>query len=224
VPSPSNSRLRSPTTWMRPARSDDLADAIDYGEVTRRAALVVAEQRFALLEALGDAVGRAVLEDGRIHLVTVRLHKLRPPCTRRGIDWDCASTLAADERVRVLNARCARARSNLGDRWSLLAAGVAALRELDPGAIVSSVYETAPVGGPEGPGCVLELCCGARDDARTTAVGSRSRGSRLGPIASGPSGSVRSTLDVDVLVYGDEQSDDERRSRFPPTRGDYFEI
>jgi 7,8-dihydroneopterin aldolase/epimerase/oxygenase len=61
------------------ARSDDLLDAVDYGGVTSRAAQVVAEQRFALLEALGDAVGRAVLEDERISSVEVRLHKLRPP-------------------------------------------------------------------------------------------------------------------------------------------------
>jgi dihydroneopterin aldolase len=61
------------------ARSDDLVDAVNYGEVTSRAARVVAEQRFALLEALGDAVGRAVLEDARISSVEVRVHKLRPP-------------------------------------------------------------------------------------------------------------------------------------------------
>lgn len=61
------------------ARSDNLLDAVDYGAVTSRAARVVAEQRFALLEALGDAVGRAVLEDARISSVEVRLHKLRPP-------------------------------------------------------------------------------------------------------------------------------------------------
>lgn len=61
------------------ASSDDLLDAVDYGGVTSRAARVVSEQRFALLEALGDAVGRAVLEDDRISSVVVRLHKLRPP-------------------------------------------------------------------------------------------------------------------------------------------------
>jgi 7,8-dihydroneopterin aldolase/epimerase/oxygenase len=61
------------------AGSDDLSEAVDYGEVTGRAARVVTEQRFALLEALGDAVGRAVLEDARIASVEVRLHKLRPP-------------------------------------------------------------------------------------------------------------------------------------------------
>jgi dihydroneopterin aldolase len=40
---------------------------------------VVSDQRFSLLEALGDAVGQAVLEDARIATVEVRLHKLRPP-------------------------------------------------------------------------------------------------------------------------------------------------
>jgi dihydroneopterin aldolase len=63
----------------RAASSDDLGAAVDYGVVTSRAARVVSEQRFALLEALGDAVGRAVLEDERIASVQVRLHKLRPP-------------------------------------------------------------------------------------------------------------------------------------------------
>ncbi|HEY5273283.1 MAG TPA: dihydroneopterin aldolase [Acidimicrobiales bacterium] len=61
------------------ARSDELVDAVDYGAVTGRAARVVAEQRFALLEALSDAVARAVLEDERISFVEVRIHKLRPP-------------------------------------------------------------------------------------------------------------------------------------------------
>ena len=61
------------------ASSDDLAAAVDYGTVTRRAAEVVATCRFALLEALADAVANAVLEDDRIDNVEVRLHKLRPP-------------------------------------------------------------------------------------------------------------------------------------------------
>jgi dihydroneopterin aldolase len=61
------------------ARSDDLSDAIDYGAVASRAARVVLEQRFALLEALSDAVARAVLEDPRVMSVEVRLRKLRPP-------------------------------------------------------------------------------------------------------------------------------------------------
>lgn len=39
--------------------------------------------------------------------------------------------------------------SNLGERWTLIAAAVAKLRDLDLELCVSSVYETAPVGGPE---------------------------------------------------------------------------
>lgn len=48
--------------------------------------------------------------------------------------------------------------SNLGDRWAHLRHAVAALPDV---VAVSSVYETAPVGGPEGQGaflnCVVEL-------------------------------------------------------------------
>jgi 2-amino-4-hydroxy-6-hydroxymethyldihydropteridine diphosphokinase len=98
--------------------------------------------------------------------------------------------------------------SNLGDRWSLLADAVAELRELDPEALVSSVYETAPVGGPAGQraylNCVVvletehsaaELLQIAHDlEARANRV----RAARFGP----------RTLDVDVLLYGDEVSDD----------------
>lgn len=63
----------------RAALSDDLNDAVDYGAVIGRSAFVVRERRFALLEALADAVCKAVLEDPRIEDVEVRLHKLRPP-------------------------------------------------------------------------------------------------------------------------------------------------
>ena len=63
----------------RGSLSDELGDAVDYGAVIGRVAYVVTERRFALLEALSDAVCRAVLEDVRIGEVEVRLHKLRPP-------------------------------------------------------------------------------------------------------------------------------------------------
>ena len=97
--------------------------------------------------------------------------------------------------------------SNLGDRWSLLAEGVARLRAEDPGALVSSVYETAPVGGPDqGPflncAVVLETERSARallDLAHEIEdAANRVRLVRFGP----------RTLDVDVLFYGDETSDD----------------
>lgn len=97
--------------------------------------------------------------------------------------------------------------SNLGDRRAHLGNAVAALPDV---VAVSPVYETAPVGGPEGQGaflnCVVEL-----DTDRSPrellelcrsleAVAERVRLERWGP----------RTLDVDVLLVGDavvEESD-----------------
>jgi 7,8-dihydroneopterin aldolase/epimerase/oxygenase len=61
-------------------RSDRLEDTVDYGAVVELAAGVVAGPRFALVEALADAVARAVLGlDHRVAAVAVSVHKLRPP-------------------------------------------------------------------------------------------------------------------------------------------------
>ena len=63
----------------RAAASDDLDDTVDYGALCQRAADVVAGTSYRLLEALGDAVARAVLEDHRVVGVAVTVRKLRPP-------------------------------------------------------------------------------------------------------------------------------------------------
>lgn len=63
----------------RAAASDDLDDTVDYGSLCRRVADVVARTSYRLLEALGDAVARAVLEDDRVVGVAVTVRKLRPP-------------------------------------------------------------------------------------------------------------------------------------------------
>ena len=95
--------------------------------------------------------------------------------------------------------------SNLGDRRALLADAV---RSLHDRVGVSRLYETAPVGGPEqgpflnlvvelatlsGPRELLERC---RELERAA---DRVRVERWGP----------RTLDVDILLYGDERIDDE---------------
>jgi 2-amino-4-hydroxy-6-hydroxymethyldihydropteridine diphosphokinase len=99
--------------------------------------------------------------------------------------------------------------SNLGDRLANLQGGVDALcsRPGLAGAEVSPVYETAPVGGPAqpdylnavlvaattlSPQAVLERCHAAESAL------ARVRAERWGP----------RTLDVDVIVYGTEISDD----------------
>jgi 2-amino-4-hydroxy-6-hydroxymethyldihydropteridine diphosphokinase len=91
--------------------------------------------------------------------------------------------------------------SNLGDRWQHLRGGVAALPDV---VATSNVYETDPIGGPEGQGpylnlvveldtqrsprALLEAAHAAEDAAH------RVRQERWGP----------RTLDIDVLLVGDE--------------------
>lgn len=92
--------------------------------------------------------------------------------------------------------------SNLGDRRRFLAEAVDALPDV---VAVSPLYETEPVGGPAGQGpflnCVAELRTGRTPhqlldaaQAAETAAG-RVRVERWGP----------RTLDVDVLLVGDER-------------------
>lgn len=95
--------------------------------------------------------------------------------------------------------------SNLGDRRRYLADAVAGLPDV---VAVSPVYETDPVGGPTGQGaylnCVAELRTrlGPHEllDAarRAESAAGRVRAERWGP----------RTLDVDVLLVGDERVDE----------------
>ncbi len=89
--------------------------------------------------------------------------------------------------------------SNLGDRRALLRAAVAALAERGDVAAVSDVYETQPVGGPDGQGPYLNLVVElATEDAprrllercqELEQAAGRERSERWGP----------RTLDADVL-------------------------
>ena len=67
------------TSFEAAAGSDALEDAVDYGPVVAKAARVVAERRFTLLEALAEAVAGAVLAEERVEAVEVAVRKLRPP-------------------------------------------------------------------------------------------------------------------------------------------------
>jgi dihydroneopterin aldolase len=79
------------------ARSDVLADTVDYGSVADAAVAVVRGARsFDLLEALAAAVAAAVLScDIRIAAVTVALRKLEPPLT---VDIACVGVLITRSR------------------------------------------------------------------------------------------------------------------------------
>jgi dihydroneopterin aldolase len=62
-----------------PGKSDDLADALDYGTVVEIAARTVVDSHFQLLEALAEALAARVLGHGGASAVTVGVRKLRPP-------------------------------------------------------------------------------------------------------------------------------------------------
>ena len=98
--------------------------------------------------------------------------------------------------------------ANLGDRVAALQGAVDLLAPLLRDAAVSSVYETAPVGGPaDQPGYANAVLVGDSDlDPHALLVAAheaedawhRTREERWGP----------RTLDVDVLAYGDLVLDD----------------
>jgi dihydroneopterin aldolase len=69
-------------------KSDDLADTVDYGALTKVAADFVSQQSFQLLEALTGRLAEVLLvTDPRLETVQVTVRKLRPP-----LALDIAST------------------------------------------------------------------------------------------------------------------------------------
>jgi dihydroneopterin aldolase len=61
----------------RPAATDDLALAVDYGAVARFVTAFVASHRPRLLETLGEALARRLLQEFRSPWVRLRLTKTR---------------------------------------------------------------------------------------------------------------------------------------------------
>ena len=207
--------------------SDRLPDTVDYGAVTAVAAAVVGGERFRLLERLADRIASEVTGlDPRIHAVTVTVRKLRPPLpvdlTSAGvrIRRETTTGAAAAEPVtrtgpgtpRSVTGSEGRERrafiglgSNLGDRMGTLRMAVAGLPDV---VAVSPVYETDPVGGPEGQppylNLVVELATALSARAllevarQLEAAAGRVRAERFGP----------RILDVDVLLVGDEVVDE----------------
>jgi 2-amino-4-hydroxy-6-hydroxymethyldihydropteridine diphosphokinase len=95
--------------------------------------------------------------------------------------------------------------SNLGDRLAYLRAGLAELPDV---VAVSSVYETAPVGGPDDQGpylnCVAELQTPKTPHQLLEAAHAAERSAhRVRVVRWGPR-----TLDVDVLLVGDLRVDE----------------
>jgi 7,8-dihydroneopterin aldolase/epimerase/oxygenase len=70
------------TVWLdlaAAARSDDLADTLDYGALARRAAEIVGGEPYNLIEAVAGRVADDVLSEPRVQAVEVVLHKPQAP-------------------------------------------------------------------------------------------------------------------------------------------------
>lgn len=186
------------------AASDHLDDTVDYGALGSAVVALVEGEPVRLLETLAERIADLVLADGRVAEVTVTVHKPAAPMPV-AVD-DVAVTVVRGRARRVALALGA----NLGDRVVALQAAVTRLGSA-PGVRpvgVSPVYETDPVGGPEGQpaylNAVLVVDTGLPAAAllglaaQAEAAAGRVRAERWGP----------RTLDVDVLAVGAEVSAD----------------
>lgn len=73
------------------ARSDRIADTVDYRKVCEAVLRVGTESTFRLLEALAGSIGAAIQEQYPGVAVIVALHKLAPPCP--GVPASCGVRL-----------------------------------------------------------------------------------------------------------------------------------
>ena len=71
--------LRLETDLAAAGASDDLGQTVDYGSVTQRVHDVVASERWDLIERVAQRIAETVLEDDRVHQVTVTVHKPSAP-------------------------------------------------------------------------------------------------------------------------------------------------
>ena len=61
------------------ARSDDLADTLDYGALAEAVHLRVSGERWNLIERVAERVAELVLKDPRVDRVEVTVHKPQAP-------------------------------------------------------------------------------------------------------------------------------------------------
>lgn len=183
--------------------SDELAATVHYGLVAERVTELVQGSKDILLERLAAKVADVVLEFDLVDEVEVKVTKLRPP-----VPSELATTAVQITRTRaeaaapplVSHTAYVALGSNLGDRERYLRFAV---RELGNVTAMSQVFETEPVGGPDGQGAYLNMVVQVetpldpfaliRRCQRIEANALRQRVVRWGP----------RTLDVDLLFFDD---------------------
>lgn len=77
------------TVWLDlspSASSDDLADTVNYGELARLAADIVAGRPYDLIESVAGRIADELLRDQRLRAVEVTVHKPSAPIPLRFAD------------------------------------------------------------------------------------------------------------------------------------------
>lgn len=64
-------------TWKKAARTDDIRDAVDYRNVTKKIVAFVGSSKFHLVERLAEHIAELCLESRGVRSATVRLFKPR---------------------------------------------------------------------------------------------------------------------------------------------------
>lgn len=183
------------------ARSDALADTVDYGTIATAVYDVIVGEPVDLIETLAERIAATCLRNRAVRVVQVTVHKPGAPI----------ATPFTDVRVRITRTRTRYALglgSNLGESPTTLQAAVDALAAV-PGVFVeavSPVYRTAPVGGPPQPDYLNAVVVGETALSPTDLLGCIQRieqvHHRERTVHWGPR-----TLDIDLLAFGSETVD-----------------
>jgi dihydroneopterin aldolase/2-amino-4-hydroxy-6-hydroxymethyldihydropteridine diphosphokinase len=188
--------------------SDDLADTADYGDMAERIAAIVRESKDHLLERLATRICEAALGTRRVEAVEVWVRKVRPPVPEALVSTGVhlRRTRAADASGPAhLHYAFLALGSNLGDRMTHLRTAVDSL----PGVTrLSQVYETDPIGGPEGQGPYLNMVLEVATELDPYALLRRCRHVEREALRQRVEHWGPRTLDVDVLFYDDIRIDD----------------
>lgn len=182
--------------------SDDLEQTVHYGEVAVALADLARSTQYLLLERLAQHMAEVVLSFPLVRSVDLTLTKLNPPIPEK-----IGSTAVRIHRVRSEVSAIKHHRaivalgSNLGQRESHLRFAIDRLGENVVAA--SQVYETDPIGGPEGQGAYLNMVVALETELdpyallrwlhRIEADAGRERVVHWGP----------RTLDLDLLFFDD---------------------
>jgi dihydroneopterin aldolase/2-amino-4-hydroxy-6-hydroxymethyldihydropteridine diphosphokinase len=189
-------------------RSDDLSDTADYGDVAERVAAMVRESKDTLLERLADRVAEMLVAIDRVEAVDVTITKLRPPIPEQ-LDSTAVrihrSRLDYNVAPREQHLAIIALGSSLGDREAYLRLAVASFDDVHR---ISQVFETDPVGGPDGQGAYLNMVMAVHTALDPYALLRRCRqieafAYRQRVVHWGPR-----TLDLDLLFYDDVHIDD----------------